>query len=958
VSGSISRTFVHTFTEAEKDEYLAALNNKGIGAAARELKIIELAARGSVNEARQLLAGIPQAGAKDPAEGDAVSEEITTGIEGGLGASATGKGGGTGVGASVSFSASRSLKRTVEKRDGKLIVTVQVVSEKGGTVGASGSYGLVGGGATYGGTSSVGRAVSFRLDPDDQARYDAVMGVDSGEQLDALAGRDQTSVVSDTHSKGTSASHSVSATLAGGEVSIGGTSAYSESVTVGESGTSKQFSGSHGGGASAGIAGGPKLGYQETQTVTSKVGPDKRATGDVSAEVKQSDLAGSVKALQQKFSDKPIGTAVGVATGGTALIHQTTEVIGMKLAPQDFDTIAAVAERKGDWDKAFHGHYNQSLQNWGRLAAKIRAANGDHEAIAKLLAEYAHDNDYAADAVQAVVRPPKQGEGGIRYDWPAELANERATFDSLVVADPLPAARNLAATGEIEGAIAQLNTLNTRLTGVDAAIEKNRAKFSDDAAVAEMHRRIFNRQKAVSAEISKLKAALAPPEATDTGPDVGPPTEAQAKAAQEKADQERQERKGRAEKLIPNLQQNQGIERDRFNEVRQELYHPPWYRNPDLNTIFHKLNDLNDRFYPQWDPLVAELKQVLQENGDDPARVGEYLDPSRLAFVRRAAGLDAFDEAVLVACAAPEVLPEYERIYGFLQDDITKRRPTVGLLLRLCGSLAGSPARAREHFHAAAPLVAAGLVTLSDVDGTLPARVARADERVVGHLLGSDLVDERLLGCVHHEAQPRPRALPRTAVELVARTVAGGHPLVALRGRPSIGKAEAARGYAAGLDLGLLVVDVPALLAGAGPDPVDAVRLIFREAMLLCAAVYWSGGEALFDPTHEPVLRAIRRYLASWPVVCLFGGGTDWEPPTTLAGPGAVASTDADADRRRTGRSLGRRAGRARLRRGNRGCRHRGPCRRLQPYRPADRGGGRAGVRGPRIGRRARRRPG
>src|SRR6185295_14105787 len=120
--------------------------------------------------------------------------------------------------------------------------------------------------------------------------------------------------------------------------------------------------------------------------------------------------------------------------------------------------------------------------------------------------------------------------------------------------------------------------------------------------------------------------------------------------------------------------------------------------------------------------------------------------------------------------------------------------------------------------------------------------------------------------------------LPASAIAEVDAATGAGHRVIALRGRPSIGKLDAARRVADRTGRALLAVDVPSLLRLTSVTPAHAVRLIFREALLLRATVYWSGAEMLWDPSHLVELRTLTSQLASWrSVPCLLGGGADWE---------------------------------------------------------------------------------
>lgn len=618
LTGSITGTFVHRFTAEETRRYLGDLAREGAGGAEKELRVVDLVARGGVAEARQLLttlAAPPSAKeAAGLAEGDQATLEVQKGIGGSLGATSAGR---SPVGAEVSYSRSKSLKRTVARKDGAVLVTVEVVSETAGSIGASGSSGGVGGGLGHGRKTSEGRSVTFRLnpgDPDYQPRFDRILAVDDAAGLTALASFDPARVEGTGFSAGWSTTLTPKVSIAGAEASISTTHAYAEKVVADAEGRRKQFTGSSGGGVDVGVASGPKLGYRTEQAVTAAVGPDGKATGDVSTTTSETDLGASARALASAADKTPIAGVIGLVTGGTKLLQSRTEVTGMKLSDDDFGAIAAASRERGRWDRAFRGRVNQSFQEWQRLGRRIAAGGGDREAMSRALAQYASENDQASDAVQAVVRPQGQAEGGVRYDWPSELAKEREAFETIVVGDRVARLRARAAAGAFEEAQAGLNADNARLAKAAGAITAAAERFSDVAAVAEMLRRIGGRQTEIRAELRRLKAALAPGEpAAGPAAAIAPLPDVQAA----------EERNARIQSLIPAALTLRERETAIFAEVRGELDHPPWYRGPDVISVIQTLNKLRP-LYTQWDALVAELRAVMRERGEDGSRADGY----------------------------------------------------------------------------------------------------------------------------------------------------------------------------------------------------------------------------------------------------------------------------------------------------------------------------------------------
>ncbi|MGW1719271.1 ATP-binding protein [Streptomyces sp. NPDC002156] len=123
-------------------------------------------------------------------------------------------------------------------------------------------------------------------------------------------------------------------------------------------------------------------------------------------------------------------------------------------------------------------------------------------------------------------------------------------------------------------------------------------------------------------------------------------------------------------------------------------------------------------------------------DGDDP-----------LARLASRLGLVALDVHILLAALAPELDRSFEPLYGYLNDDVGRRRATTGLALDLCGLPVHEPA-ARARFHPSAPLTALGLLVVEEPERPFPSRSLRVPDRVAAHLLGDDTLDAALTGHV------------------------------------------------------------------------------------------------------------------------------------------------------------------------------------------------------------------
>ena len=237
---------------------------------------------------------------------------------------------------------------------------------------------------------------------------------------------------------------------------------------------------------------------------------------------------------------------------------------------------------------------------------------------------------------------------------------------------------------------------------------------------------------------------------------------------------------------------------------------------------------------------------------------------SRLGALCAAFALDALDLDLLLLAAAPDLEPRFEKLYGYLHDDLTRRRCSVGLALELTGhGFADSGARARLRFDA--PLVRLGLVELEDTARPLLARSLRVPDRVVAHLLGDDGPDADL-AAVSLPMVPVDVALGRQLAQAIGDGVSPVHIVDDTTG--------SARAVAAGAIVarGLDVIGVD--LGSTRPERLLALAVnAGREARLR-----WCGLVVVLPDEVDGDCTDALGALASlaWPVVLV--GRHPWDP--------------------------------------------------------------------------------
>lgn len=257
---------------------------------------------------------------------------------------------------------------------------------------------------------------------------------------------------------------------------------------------------------------------------------------------------------------------------------------------------------------------------------------------------------------------------------------------------------------------------------------------------------------------------------------------------------------------------------------------------------------------------------------------------SNLARLTAEYCLAPFDTEVLLLALAPEIDLRYEKLYAYLQDDVTRKRPTVNLALDLlCESVEAKRLRL-DNFAPNAPLVQHRLLHLvpdpQQVEPSLLAHYLKLDEQIVRLLLGLSGLDTRL-------AQFSRLVTPTTSLgELAiadetkrvleqfvwdARTKQQSLKLF-FHGPKGVGKARAAEALAHAADMPLLRAD----LAYAPPGEVEIYPTLFREGFLRNAILLIEGLDAL---SAGDAKLELTRFLDAWTNargITIVAGNSGW----------------------------------------------------------------------------------
>ena len=262
--------------------------------------------------------------------------------------------------------------------------------------------------------------------------------------------------------------------------------------------------------------------------------------------------------------------------------------------------------------------------------------------------------------------------------------------------------------------------------------------------------------------------------------------------------------------------------------------------------------------------LPAQEEKIFQQREDNALKEMQKLEKKaldggfspRLKAIENIFDLSSFEWMAFIICLAPALDLRYERIYGYLQDDVTQTAAGTDLILHLL--LPEAQLSRLEYLPAFAPqsrLRSSRLLT--PISGSIkPANRLRQSFRVstslVNWLLGEYVPSEKMGSAVEFYAS----AAELPAAELVhffappelpsIGTVQSLHPLISLHGTDHFRQDIAVGKLASELECPLLKLHIPSDDQTA--DALEKITLAVRDAKLLQALLYIQGADIFISP--------------------------------------------------------------------------------------------------------------
>ncbi len=270
--------------------------------------------------------------------------------------------------------------------------------------------------------------------------------------------------------------------------------------------------------------------------------------------------------------------------------------------------------------------------------------------------------------------------------------------------------------------------------------------------------------------------------------------------------------------------------------------------------------------------IERQIAEVVAESEDG--------EGSRLVRLALACDLSRYELDSFLVCLAPALDLRYERIYGFLHDDLTRRRATSNLILDLLSP--SGPERLSDLVHLAedGALIRNHLVARVPDPGILqPVLLNQAlapEPSIVLWLLGKYSPGPALKAHVEWVAQAPPHFAHFSDEQILAmQQAAATDGFLVLTGKDGAARRSAMEWFANALDAPLLLLDLQSV-AGAGVDVEETLGIFLRDARLTGTIAAINGWDALFEEGAPPSRLFEKLCEHSGPVVV--SAEANWRP--------------------------------------------------------------------------------
>ncbi|MEC4675488.1 MAG: ATP-binding protein [Nitrospirota bacterium] len=294
---------------------------------------------------------------------------------------------------------------------------------------------------------------------------------------------------------------------------------------------------------------------------------------------------------------------------------------------------------------------------------------------------------------------------------------------------------------------------------------------------------------------------------------------------------------------------------------------------------------------PEIDSIGRTVEEVSSEIAAKISNTGSNAEFFPLVRLSRIFGLTPFELGALIIAIAPEIDRRYERIYGYFNDDITKKAPSVDLVFDLLCPDTRDKMAAWRFFSQDAPLLYFDLIHLTDAQkegGSLSVGF-RIDERIKSFIAGNrdrNATVSNLAQLYYPEGFCFSGGITKETKEKIKKIIApeGDEPgkhVFWLYGKAYEDKKSTVLSICEEFSLPLLTADLEDIFFEQ--DQRTLLRNIFREAALQSAIVFFTGGDRLYagDERSEFLKRSLLKIISELSWATFISAETIWMPGDT-----------------------------------------------------------------------------
>jgi ATP-dependent 26S proteasome regulatory subunit len=289
------------------------------------------------------------------------------------------------------------------------------------------------------------------------------------------------------------------------------------------------------------------------------------------------------------------------------------------------------------------------------------------------------------------------------------------------------------------------------------------------------------------------------------------------------------------------------------------------------------------------DSLLAALAEVENEIAERQKHSEQQETYLSLPHLSRLFQLTPFQQNVLLLALAPQLDRKYDKLYAYLQDDVTRKAPTVDLAMTLFLSTDEQRLAARSAFDPASALLKFKLLQIPENESEITpllSRQFRLDDRMVNFFLDNSRPEAHLERALklsipkdNSDSRLRQEKEQQYVRAFIRSNPASENIIVHCHGTCRAAKEAFAEAVAGDLHQRLLIADVAQMIEGTVAFE-NAVWLTGREALLQPAVLCLDNFDSL--NSEDVISRARLKIVLDMAKACcrqlfLFGRRA-WHP--------------------------------------------------------------------------------